>query len=85
MCKERQPTGKQTWTPSRNLRRPQRQTEWVDDALTLAAPPGAVILERDQLDNSWGSFVYIKYLLPRRPDSGRSSRRKRPPNGARRA
>ena len=80
LCKERQPTGKQAWTPSRNLRRPQRESELVDDALTLAAPPGAVILERDQLDNAWGSFVYIKYLLPRRPGRGRSPRRKRPPD-----
>ena len=67
MCKERQPTGRQAWTPSRNLARPQRESELVDDSLTLDAPPGAVILERDQQTNGWGTYVYIKYLLPKRP------------------
>ena len=67
LCHERQPVGKQTWTPSRGLRRPQRSTELVDDALTLAVPPGAVVLDRDQKDNAWGSFVYVKYLLPAQP------------------
>lgn len=64
MCKERPPLGKQTWTPSRGLRRPVRTSELVDDALTLSPPPGAIVLDRDQKDNAWGSFVYIKYLLP---------------------
>lgn len=64
LCKERPPLGKQAWTPSRGLRRPVRTSELVDDALTLSPPPGAVILDRDQKDNAWGSFVYIKYLLP---------------------
>lgn len=80
LCKERPPAGKQCWTPSRNLRRPERSSELVDDALTLDAPPGAVILERDQLTNSWGSYVYIKYLLPSRPHRSRRARRKRPPD-----
>lgn len=72
MCKERPPLGKQAWTPSRGLRKPERTTELVDDSLTLSPPPGAVILDRDQKDNAWGSFVYIKYLLPwREPPRGR--------------
>lgn len=64
MCKERPPLGKQAWTPSKGLRRPVRTSELVDESLTLAPPPGAVILDRDQKENAWGSFVYIKYLLP---------------------
>lgn len=67
LSKERPPTGKQAWTPSRNLRRPERRSELVDDALTLAAPPGAEILDRHEEKNAWGSYVYIKYLLPWRP------------------
>lgn len=67
MCKERPPLGKQTWTPSRGLRRPVRTSELVDEALTVSPPPGAVVLDRDQKDNAWGSFAYIKYLLPYRP------------------
>lgn len=77
MAKERPPVGKNSWTPSRNLRRPVRTSELVDDALTLSAPPGAVILETDSQTNGWGSFVYIKYLLPYKPPKRRKA--KRPP------
>lgn len=78
MCKERPPLGKQAWTPSRNLRRPERRSELVDDALTLAPPPGAVVIEQQQVDNGWGSYSYLKYLLPykpRRPKRRRMPRR----------
>ena len=68
--------GKQAWTPSRNLRRPERRSELVDDALTLAAPAGAQILDRHEEKNAWGEYVYIKYLLPWRP---KKPKRKRMP------
>jgi hypothetical protein len=80
LCKERPPAGKQTWTPSRGLARPQRVSELVDDSLTLDAPPGAIILERDQVVNGWGSYVYIKYLLPKRPASSGVRRRRGSPS-----
>ena len=67
LCKERQPAGKQGFVPSRGLKRPERTSELVDDALTLSAPPGAVVLEVAQADNSWGRYCYIKYLLPYKP------------------
>ena len=68
MCKEKPPAGKQTWTPSRNLKRPERCSEMVDDSLTLAPPPGAIVLDAPPpVQNGWGSYVYLKYLLPRRP------------------
>ncbi|MBR2697473.1 MAG: hypothetical protein IKE76_02695 [Clostridia bacterium] len=76
ICKERPPVGKQAWTPSRNLRRPERRSELVDDALTLAAPAGAQILDRHEEKNAWGEYVYIKYLLPWRP---KKPKRKRMP------
>lgn len=73
LCKERQPNGARTWSCSRGLARPVRSSELVDEALTLDAPPGAVILEKDQKENGWGSYVYIKYILP-------EPRRKRKPD-----
>ena len=82
LCKERQPAGKQSWTPSRNLRRPQRESKLVDEDETLDAPPGAVILDRERYSNAWGSYAYIKYLLPSRPPSRRSARRSRPPDAS---
>ena len=80
LCKERAPAGKQAWTPSRGLARPKRVSELVDDSLTLDAPPGAVILERDQVVNGWGSYVYIKYLLPRSAVRPPKRRRRGPPS-----
>ena len=67
LCKERQPAGKQGFVPSRGLKRPERTSELVDDALALAAPPGAVVLDVEQKDNAWGRYCYIKYLLPYKP------------------
>ena len=74
LCKERQPAGKQGFVPSRGLLRPERTSEMVDDALTLSAPPGAVVLEVAQADNSWGRYCYIKYLLPYKPPRPRPKR-----------
>ena len=76
MCKERPPAGKQAWTPSRNLKRPERSSEMVDDALTLTAPPGAVVIDcPPPVSNNWGSYAYIKYLLPYRPPKPERRRR----------
>ena len=77
LCKEKPPLGKQTWTPSRGLRKPRRTSELVDDCFTVtpdSLPRGAVILEHSEDQNEWGSFVYYKYLLPwraPRPDPRR--------------
>lgn len=76
LCKERPPAGKQAWTPSRGMKRPERSSELVEDALTLAAPPGAMVIETQTVDNGWGSYVYLKYLLPYKPR--RPARRKLP-------
>ena len=64
MAKEAPPLGKNGWTPSRNLKRPTRESWIVDDALTIAPPPGATVLERTEQHNGWGEYVYLKYLLP---------------------
>ena len=69
LCKEKPPVGKQTWTPSRGLKRPQRTSELVDDSLTITVdslPAGAAVLEHSEEHNEWGSFVYYKFLLPYR-------------------
>lgn len=76
LCKERQPAGKQNFVPSRGLKRPVRTSELVDDALTLSAPPGAIVLGCEQKDNAWGRYCYIKYLLPYKPPRRKP---KRPP------
>lgn len=80
MVKERKPgtpgrrTGARAWTPSKNLDKPKVTTELVPDTMTITAPPGAFILEQYGDINCWGSFLFLKYLLPELPS--RSRRRK---------
>lgn len=70
MVKERQPgefgrkTGLRAYTPSRNLQRPETTSELVPDSVTIAAPPGAYVLDRHAESNTYGQYAYIKYLLP---------------------
>lgn len=83
MCKERAPMGKQTWTPTRGLRRPERTSELVEESLTInetSLPAGAVLLEKKEEVNEWGSFVYFKYLTPARTRI-RARRRRRGDGG----
>lgn len=62
---------------SRNLNKPVRNSEMVDDCLTLSAPPGAVILDTDTKQNEYGSFAYIMYLLPESAAKKAKPRRKK--------
>lgn len=80
MCKERNPdakvynVGDKCWCGSRNLERPEVVSEMVDENMTITAPPGARVLDRDHKQNEFGSYDYIVYLLPDRPEH-----RPRPP------
>lgn len=70
LVKERHPgevgrkTGLRAWTPSRNLKKPETESVLVPDTMTVAAPPGAYILDSRGEQNSFGSYAYIKYLMP---------------------
>lgn len=73
MTKERDPeaktiaVGDKSWVSSRNLARPQTDSELVSDNVTVTAPPGARIIDQDHKQNEYGSFDYIVYVLP--PDA----------------
>lgn len=68
--------GERTWTPSLGLRRPEPETERVQDYVTLTAPPGAIVLQSEgPLRNGYGEYTWIKYMLPRQP--GRRPKAKR--------
>ena len=73
------PNGARTWVPGKGLIHPKAESEWVDDNMTLAAPPGAIILDSDQATmNAFGSYTYIKYLLPEpRPQRARPKYQKK--------
>jgi len=58
--------GARSWSKSRNLIKPERKSIPVDENYTVDAPPGSFILESDERRNEYGTFKYIKYLLPKR-------------------
>jgi hypothetical protein len=68
---EGKPKGAQCWTPSRNLKMPVREQIWVDESMTIEAPPDAFVLDTDEKRNEYGAFKYLKYLLPERKPPAR--------------
>lgn len=80
LVKERQPgevgrkTGLRAWIPSRNLKKPEVTSELVPDTVTIDAPPGAFILDRHGEQNTYGSYLFLKYLLPEPKPKGRRRR-----------
>ena len=75
--------GERTWTPSIGLRRPIPETlDGMPDNLTLTAPPEAIAVEVCRSEtNGFGSYSWIKYLLPPqetdKPKRARKRRRKK--------
>ena len=68
--------GERTWTPSLGLAKPEAATEDGPDYVTLAVPPGAIILQNEgPIRNGYGEFAWIKYMLP--PEAGRKRARAR--------
>lgn len=69
-CKEKNPeaklfyTGDRSWVGSRNLERPVETSALVDEAVTVSAPPGCKIVDRESKSNEWGNFDYLYYWLP---------------------
>lgn len=70
MTKERFPDtpgrkpGKRGFIPSKNLIKPTEESFLVEDTMTIAAPPGAKIVDQDHKDNEYGRFDYLCYMLP---------------------
>ena len=61
--------GKKSWTSSMNLAKPATESEIVKDNLTVAAPPGVIILSAPPpIRNEFGEFVTLKYYLPIRKE-----------------
>lgn len=61
---EDRPNGAQMWTRSRNLELPKIESRFVSDDETISPPPGAHVLEREEKQNEYGGFSYLKYRLP---------------------
>ena len=72
---EGKPNGAQLWTGSRNLTKPTIETSWIDANETLTVPAGCVVIEREERQNEFGSFSYLKYrVLPPQPRKTRPRR-----------
>ena len=78
-------TGARTWAASIGLKKPKVESETVRDHLTIAPPPGAIILSAPPpVRNEFGEFTTIKYYLPmRREGKGARPPRRRQQNSPR--
>lgn len=56
--------GEHPWIASRGLLRPEMETRLVPDSAQIVIPYGAVVKESETVTNSYGTFEYVKYLLP---------------------
>ena len=45
-----------------------------DSYRTIAAPAGAIILDRREEHNEFGDYLYLKYLLPSRREEKKGTR-----------
>lgn len=61
---EDKPVGAQMWTRSRNLEKPHVESTFIDDNETIQPPSGAFVLEKEEKQNEFGNFIYLKYNLP---------------------
>ena len=62
--KGRRYVGDRTWTTSRNLKKPITTYEYVPQECDLAPPPGAIVTDKAEVQNSYGRFRHMIALLP---------------------
>ena len=62
---EGRPNGAQLWTTSRGLTKPTIETSWVDDNETLVPPAGCYVIEREERQNEFAGYSYLKYRIER--------------------
>lgn len=64
--------GDRTWVCSRNCKKPEvMPTEWVSGDVRLEPPANAYVLRQESIQNEWGSFFYLEYILPPDPKAKR--------------
>lgn len=62
--KGRRHIGDRTWTTSRGMRTPKPCYEYVTEGEPLMPPPGAVITDKTEHQNSYGRFCHMMAMLP---------------------
>lgn len=63
--KGRRYVGDRSWRASLHMKKPLTYCEFVPASQSLAPPPGAMILDRAECQNSYGRFVTITAQLPK--------------------
>lgn len=56
------PVGAQIYSCSRNLAPPRVVTEWIEEGEPLNIPSGAFIYEREETENEYSRYKYVKYM-----------------------
>lgn len=56
--------GLRAWTYTRNAKKPEEDTERVENDYRLSAPDGVIVLEKSCIETPFGSFEYLKYMRP---------------------
>lgn len=56
------PVGAQIYSCSRNLIPPRIETEWIADSSPLNMPLGAYVIEREETENEYSRYKYVKYM-----------------------
>ncbi len=76
MCKERpEKVGQRCWSYTRNAKKPEMETFRVDDDTQLQPPKGSVVIKEASEKTMYGSYKWLKYLVPQ--SYKRRSRRRR--------
>lgn len=60
----REKLGLRSWSFTRNAKKPVEDRELVDSNDTVEIPEKAKLVERYEVETPFGSFLYIKYMLP---------------------
>lgn len=60
----REKLGLRSWSCSRNAKKPEETTEYVDSEMDISAPAGVRVIENHIVETPFGRFFYLKYISP---------------------
>lgn len=71
--------GEHAYSPSRKLKKPVIEpSQWVSGSVRLEPPAGSHVLLAERLDNEFGRYEYLEYLLPETPKAVKVRPKARP-------
>ena len=70
--------GLNSWSHTRNIRKPERRTRIVPDSFVIPIPRNAVNVVIDRYESEYCSTMFVSYWLPEGADSRRPRARRKP-------